>query len=518
MINFNVVRIGQSLPASIVNAVFLIEDRWDDWGKYRTQFYLRIADRNGVFHDIGSVKIAHQGLLPGATVEANTRAPLLPNQFNALPSNYFSLGQGETYYESLLKLPDDLGLFVLRGLRDIAYDLSIFDAFKDEYVVGESLLRDISSANVRNRWHRLARGDARLTAFQFSYSRPAARPGLPPSSPMEFVVTPNSTPPTNVHALIGRNGVGKTHFMQNLAKALLNSGGPDKSAGTLAPLGNNSGDWTFAGLIVVSFSAFDDFDLPVLEKAGITAHTVGLRVRDTRTQEVRVKHPSDLAEDFANSFAVCRKGLRADRWRQAVMTLANDPVFADANVADLLGLSDEEWRPIVFEFFHKRLSSGHKIVLLTITRLVELVDERTLVLMDEPEGHLHPPLLSAFVRSLSNLLVRRNGVAILATHSPVVLQEVPQSCAWILQRTGHSSVAERPMVETFGENLGVLTREVFGFEVTSAGFYGLIQEAVYDTFPPSYEEVLKHFDGKLGAEGRAISRALVTDRDMKRSP
>jgi predicted ATP-dependent endonuclease of OLD family len=51
-------------------------------------------------------------------------------------------------------------------------------------------------------------------------------------------------------------------------------------------------------------------------------------------------------------------------------------------------------------------------VLLTITRLVETVEERTLVLLDEPEAHLHPPLLSAFVRSLSDLLINRNGVAI----------------------------------------------------------------------------------------------------------
>ena len=32
------------------------------------------------------------------------------------------------------------------------------------------------------------------------------------------------------------------------------------------------------------------------------------------------------------------------------------------------------------------MSSGHKIVLLTITKLVETVDEKTLVLMDEPEA------------------------------------------------------------------------------------------------------------------------------------
>jgi predicted ATP-dependent endonuclease of OLD family len=64
-----------------------------------------------------------------------------------------------------------------------------------------------------------------------------------------------------------------------------------------------------------------------------------------------------------------------------------------------------------------KLSSGHKVVLLTTTRLVETVEERTLVLLDEPEAHLHPPLLAAFVRALSDLLINRNGVAIIATPS-----------------------------------------------------------------------------------------------------
>ncbi|MEK5757114.1 AAA family ATPase, partial [Acinetobacter variabilis] len=72
-----------------------------------------------------------------------------------------------------------------------------------------------------------------------------------------------------------------------------------------------------------------------------------------------------------------------------------------------------------------QLSSGHKIVLLILTRLVETVDEATLVLIDEPESHLHPPLLSAFMSALTELLEDRNGVAIIATHSPVVVQEVP---------------------------------------------------------------------------------------------
>jgi len=175
-------------------------------------------------------------------------------------------------------------------------------------------------------------------------------------------------------------------------------------------------------------------------------------------------------------------------------------------------VTDEEFEKQATSLFGK-LSSGHKIVLLTITRLVETVEERSLVLLDEPEAHLHPPLLSAFIRALSDLLINRNGVAIIATHSPVVLQEVPLSCAWKLRRNGYEAVAERPEVETFGENVGVLTREVFGLEVPQSGFHKLLQEAVEHA--ENFEAVLESFDHQLGAEARAIARGLIAARAME---
>src|SRR5690606_24459594 len=125
-----------------------------------------------------------------------------------------------------------------------------------------------------------------------------------------------------------------------------------------------------------------------------------------------------------------------------------------------------------------RMSSGHAIIILTMTKLVETVEEKTLVLLDEPESHLHPPLLSAFTRALSELLYSRNGVAIIATHSPVVLQEVPRSCVWKLTRFRTEGRSDRPESETFGENVGILTREVFGLEVSKSGFLEMMQHAV----------------------------------------
>ena len=82
-----------------------------------------------------------------------------------------------------------------------------------------------------------------------------------------------------------------------------------------------------------------------------------------------------------------------------------------------------------------------------------------------------------------------------------------KSCVWILGRSGKASRADRPQIETFGENVGVLTREVFGLEVIRSGFYALIEQQV-ERAEGYYDGVLQHFEGQMGAEGRAIARGL----------
>ena len=147
-----------------------------------------------------------------------------------------------------------------------------------------------------------------------------------------------------------------------------------------------------------------------------------------------------------------------------------------------------------------------------VVRLIELVEEKTLVIMDEPEEHLHPPLVSALIRALSNLLTYRNGVGIVATHSPVIVQEVPKDCVWILRRVGEELIAERPEIETFGENLGILTSEIFGYEVTNSGFHTMIQNSVEKY--SSYKKAMKYFQGELGNEGKAILRSLMYEKEQ----
>ena len=191
-----------------------------------------------------------------------------------------------------------------------------------------------------------------------------------------------------------------------------------------------------------------------------------------------------------------------------VEALGSDPEFSSYELPHLaeLASNDElnEASEIAANIFEE-CSSGHKIVLLVMTRVVDLVSERTLVLLDEPEAYLHPPLLSAFIRALSELLRRRNAVALVATHSPVVLQEVRRDCVYVLRRLGQDLKIERPKIETFAENVGELTREVFGLDVTESGYHALIREASNHY---SFEKVIEYFGGRLGSEGRAIAFSL----------
>jgi predicted ATPase len=436
------------------------------------------------------------------------------------------MGQSENYYETLEDFGTEYREWFLKALRDCAFDLSILESNKFESVLSGSLLRDIDMQRVKTRFHRLANGDAELTPYDFKYLLPADPLSPDPPPLLSFSVRPNSYPPTNIHVLIGRNGVGKTRCFDLLSRAFLGMAASDGGApGSLTHEAGRSTSWrhedrSFAGLVTVSFSPFDKYGPLVGEDPNLSVKYdyVGL-IRETAIDaapqpqdesgnpraNITIKSHVELTEDFIKSIEACRRGARHGRWTRALKVLEADPLFAEVNVSSVGDADEGVWRDTARQIF-KRLSSGHSVVLLTVTRLVELVEERSLILIDEPESHLHPPLLSAFVRALSDLLTNRNGVALIATHSPVVLQEVPRNCAWILNRSGRACRADRPQDETFGENVGVLTREVFGLEVTQTGFHRMIEQAIVGR---AYNEILALYDGQLGSEARALARALT---------
>lgn len=490
---FTLLEYQEALPHRA--GAYLIRDGWNDHG-YVTTFdlHIRLADMSR--RRIGYLRIAHVSMGRDGIVGT---AELLPGRFTSLGQGFFSLGHEDDYYVALLELPPGMGREILIALHDVAFGWGAdLRSLRSLEVFQKSVLRGRSEDQLAHA-NRIAHGlRARVVPFRWTYS--LGGEGLLPAHEFTFDAEPGSRPPTNLHALIGRNGVGKSTLLHRIAA--------DAMAGRITVESEADEDNSFNGCVVVSFSPFDRPYGPMPHSA-LSFHYIGLY----HQEEQRLKTRSERRKEFVDSFATVRIGSRGRRWRKAIETLNYAASgFLDDHLTVLNAMMREgssyKFEARVGEVFDS-LSSGHAVVLLMMTRLFEVVGERTLVLIDEPETHLHPPLLAALTSALSTLLSDRNGMAVVATHSPVVLQEVPASCVWKMIRHGAELTADRPGLETYGESVGELTYDVFGLEVTSTGFHAAIAEEVEKG--GSYEEITQRFSG-LGAEARALLRAMTFAR------
>lgn len=506
---FEVIPNHQHVPLRDHNIAYLWTDNWDDHG-FKTMYHLKYFDLAGKRYDIGALKIGEFNM-----GERQSR-PNIPNSFDCLSNKFFSLGQDADYYSNIMSLNNERARKqLLISLNDIAANEDLYSCASNEKITNVSLFRFLTNRTIEVQFRRILSGGARLTEYSFCYLATPTLQEEVNQVELKFDVKPESRPPTNIHVLIGGNGVGKTHILNSMIRVLRSPGKKNNEDGNILTDGDEN-TFPFSNVVHVSFSAFDDFQyFQERSSSSNDIQFIYIGLQDILNKEATLtKNPDQLAQEFSNSAKLCKKGARADRWKKALGVLEVDAVFADAEVANLVDLSDDDfWRESLA--IYKQLSSGHKIVLLTITKLIECVQEKTLVLMEEPEEHLHPPLLSAFIRALSDLLINRNGVAIVATHSPIVLQEVPRSCVWGIYRYGKYIKARRPSRQTFAENVGVLTSEIFGLEVTQSGFHKMLNEVSVDA--NSVDEVLAKFDDGVGTEGRALISSRIASNLRNKS-
>ncbi|HEJ9149287.1 TPA: AAA family ATPase [Serratia marcescens] len=520
MLKFIVADRSVYIPSSGVNSGFLRADKWNDFS-FVTMFHLTVFDENGVKHEIGNVKIGFKG----QTEDVSTFSTL-NKKFTVLSKDYFSLGDGLEYYQNISKLSDSLKQDVLTSLNDLVHGPDRLNEIENEVVLNKSLFRGVTLSEIHGQFNRVLNGLSELSDFYFSFNRV----GLKGYSDLElpFEVEVDSMPSTNIHACIGRNGCGKTTILNGMIEAITDPSNDvyyftDRQGFSKSRIPKGY----FRSLISVSFSAFDPFSPPQEQPdpaKGTQYFYIGLKNSENQS----LKSLDDLRIEFVTALIGC---LRTDKkkvlWIKAIEKLGSDKNFSDMELSALIDryemlrgkqkdiqVDNKSFRDLFYASIKKylsRMSSGHAIVLFTITRLVDTVGEKSLVLLDEPEVHLHPPLLSAFLRALSDLLDVRNGVAIIATHSPVVLQEIPKSCVWKVLRSRDALRVIRPDIETFGENLGVLTREVFSLEVASSGYHDLLRDSVASG--KSYKSILNEYSNHIGLEGRAVLKAMVLSRD-----
>ncbi len=481
--------------------ITLRPNTWNDYGfeTYFTNATIWLAEEEPIV--LGAVKIGRYGY----TSEEPSMRVELPRESPSLVENYFSLGQTAQYYRVLASLTAAIRAQYAEAMRDVPILALPIDRLEEEEVFRVSLLRDSSAREALDMapglFGRVAR---QVDAFTFE-SRLEGASGV---HRIPFDFAPKDDLPYRINVLVGVNGVGKTQLMARLAvllsrfqeeakvKSLQDAGETFETLGSLTPVPS------LYGVIAISFSAFDDFELPEGHKG---------------------REPADAPEDDGEpkpdfKYAYC--GLRESDgsiFRQAGLAVRIPAIVERMSDTqrELLTLALNTVLPghptaandIREEEFYSRLSAGQRIVLNMVADLILHIRPRSLVLLDEPETHLHPQLLTTLLSVVNDLLEANDSFAVIATHSPIVVQQVLARRVHKIRRVdGDIPLVDPPGTETFGENLSEIVRTVFD-ALESDRDYEEVIDRLLDQNGGDPEGVMALFNGSLGLNAQIYLRS-----------
>lgn len=516
VVNF---RTGKSSKTRRYPHVELTQDNWDDYG-YKTTFDATLRQAEDDEIELGTLKIMKASQDGGYT-------DLPKRAFETLGSKFCSLGGDLDYYEKLFKLGPSIYLPYLKGLSDAVFSDDIRASFEDTEGFRVSLLRFSGAERTIEDARKLFTSNKRRRAgsgFQVKFKTKVSERAN--SFTVTFDFRRRDRLPHRMNVVIGYNGTGKTRLLSNLAIASSGYGHATKEAAAKEAAGRFVGiPPPFKKVVVVSYSAFDTFVIPgrteiekerLKEEGDLFGYVYcGLRERGENIEDdldhrasYRLRTPEETEAEFVEALRRIHNEEREEVLIQVLRPLLLDASFQRIGLTGLYADPDDDE---LLELF-RSLSSGHKIVLKIIVDLTAHMEgeEPTLVLIDEPETHLHPPLLAALLKSIRQCLDRLNGYAVIATHSPVVLQESAARHVRVLKRLDQKTTVTTPSFETFGESIGVITQDIFNLDDASTDWHETLRELADER---SLEGVEDLFGRSLGFAARSYIVSVQADDD-----
>ncbi|MDW9816797.1 AAA family ATPase [Sinorhizobium meliloti] len=350
---------------------------------------------------------------------------------------------------------------------------------------------------------------------------------------------------TRTNVLIGKNGTGKTQLLKAMIDALTTAD-PNRPADN-APAFDPPLE--VSRVIVFSSVPYDPFPKQIGAWLGIDYEHFAVNYAerdrpDTLLESlvtcVRDDDDRRLAqvENDDDRIDILRNGLTAiGIWHQIYLPLVPPeadeglpheveiegrhyfPIgrrLGEQNTLFLLQRIDWNRMPIVLDgdLQVRALSSGEISLVRLTAQLVASIEQGSLLILDEPENHLHPNFVSDIMGLLQYLLEATRSVAIIATHSAYVVREVPRDQVHVLTLEDRDIQIVRPRMQTFGASIDTISQFVFG-DTNLTHRYQDRLEAWADEVGQGIgiDAVIAQFGDQLNAESLSIIAERLKQND-----
>lgn len=360
-------------------------------------------------------------------------------------------------------------------------------------MIDSSFFRDqYNWEDLLNQCHRLTIGEDFLSNYKFtieSSNRNLLDVDVKPKDNISIKSGESEFPfiiSNNVYCIIGKNGSGKTSFLQQLAFAFA---GCESKFNIVNGVFDTVLDANVINKILyISFSPFDE--KISFEESTIDTEYIGIQnYLGTESIDTLIdKELLDLIKNIRNHPDQARRRF----WIEMLNRISFEDlsskileVYKDDFVEGMSkSNSNDGKKASSFVYANKKdsqkklskLSSGQKIFLLVLTSLALKITQRTVVLIDEPELFLHPPMIKAYIRLIADIVSAYNGLAFMATHSPITIQEIPNRCVKIATRDFEGSyILNNIEMNTFGESINTINDSIFNIGLQQTGYYKMIE-------------------------------------------
>jgi energy-coupling factor transporter ATP-binding protein EcfA2 len=495
----NEIEVVFSLPSRTakLNQVVIspVEDKWNDFGHRIRCSYDYLPRENGD----NLVGDAFIGFLAPKNATESEKIEFY-EKYRSLESIF------ENHKEKLLKaskLPDFFTLLPdLNGYRAVVRALGLIEAKRllksiNDLVVSKSLNTDWIEDALKTESFKLGfmRNSEPYYAFQNAYSilngsEEESFSKISKSLNLKFKLEGFENPheikfrfdnkgliPRRINVLIGKNGLGKSQALKHFSKAALQR---EDSGTTLIDIADKNRRPMINRVLAIATPGETANTFPSEYAKSQKLYyrrlnlTRGGKSKDSRSMGETLV---DLArkEEFIGNKSRWELFVESLRKALPIESLAiplEKERFVLLNKFNNGGAKEklERWSAVekgkeprlkVGDDYYP-LSSGQLTFFKFTLLCCVYIENGSLVLMDEPETHLHPNLISDFVNLLDFILENTGSQAILATHSAYFVREIPKEQVHVFQMHSENTISiENPRLNTFGATVDSISQFVF---------------------------------------------------------